>query len=95
MRVALDDAAPLYRDAPEAAAVRARGTEAVLIFMREVLPAASEETRALAGDVIKNMLSAGGKQFSETKRAPAEIETYAGAMADMFCSYLKGLGATR
>ena len=95
MRVALDDAAPLYRDAPEAAAVRARGTEAVLIFMREVLPAASEETRALAGDVIKNMLSAGGKQFSETKRAPAEIETYAGAMADMFCSYLKELGATR
>ena len=95
MRVALDDAAPLYRDAPEATAVRVRGTEAVLVFMRESLPEASEETRALAGDLIKNMLSAGGKQFSETKRAPAEIETYAGAMADMFCAYLKELGAPR
>jgi AcrR family transcriptional regulator len=93
MRVALDDAAPLYRDAPEAQTARARGTKTVLTFMREVLPEASEETRALAGDLITNMLSAGGKQFSETKHAPAEIEAYAGAMADMFCAYLKELGA--
>ena len=95
MRVALDDAAPLYRDAPEAQSAQARGADAVLVFMREILPAVLEEARVLAADVIKNMLSAGGKQFSETKRAPAEIETYAGAMADMFCSYLKELGATR
>jgi Tetracyclin repressor-like, C-terminal domain len=32
-----------------------------------------------------------GKQFSETPRTSAETETYAGALADMFCAYLKGL----
>jgi hypothetical protein len=28
------------------------------------------------------------KRFSETLRAPPEVEIYAGAMADMFCAYL-------
>ena len=92
MRVALNDAAPLYRDAPEAQEVRASGERTVQVFMQEVLPKASEATRASAGELIKTTLSTVGKQFSETRRSPAEIEAYAGAMADMFCAYLNTLG---
>jgi len=91
VRVALDDAAPLYRDAPEAHEARASGARTVERFMQEALPDAPEATRALAGDLITTTLSAVGKQFSESPRTPAEIETYADAMADMLCAYLKDL----
>jgi AcrR family transcriptional regulator len=91
MRVALNDAAPLYRDAPEAREAKASATGIISAFMREVLPAAPEATRALAGDLIKTAMSEVGKQFSETPRTPTEIETYADAMADMFCAYLERL----
>ena len=92
VRVALDDAAPLYRDAPEAKAAKASGEDTVRTFMREVLPEASDATRALAGDLITTTLSAVGRQFSESQRTSTEIETYAGAMADMLCAYLQSLG---
>jgi AcrR family transcriptional regulator len=91
VRVALDDAAPLYRDAPEAQEARASGDRTVQAFMREALPEAAEAARTLAGDLITTTLGAVGKHFSETPRTPAEIEAYADAMADMFCAYLKGL----
>lgn len=91
MRVALNDAAPLYRDAPEAREVKASGERTVHVFMQELLPKGSPATRALAGDLITTTLSMVGKHFSESPRSPGEIETYADAMADMFCAYLKGL----
>ncbi|MDH2383246.1 TetR family transcriptional regulator [Bradyrhizobium sp. CER78] len=92
VRVALNDAAPLYRDAPEAREVRASGERIVEMFMREALPKASDAVRAMAGDLITTTLSTVGKDFSESPRSQAEIESYAGAMADMFCAYLKSLG---
>jgi AcrR family transcriptional regulator len=87
-RVALDDAAPLYRDAPEAKAAKASGERTILAFMKEALPKASPATRAMAGGLIKETLSTVGKQFSETPRKPEEIAAYSEAMADMFCAYL-------
>jgi AcrR family transcriptional regulator len=91
MRVALGDAAPLYRDAPEAKAARTSAKRAAQVFMREALPEASRTTRALASELITTTLSVVGKQFSESPRTPTEIRAYADAMADMFCSYLKDL----
>lgn len=91
VRVALDDAAPLYRDAPEAQAARASGDRTIQLFMQEALPNAAQATRELAGDLVMTTLSTVGKQFSELPRTPAEIEAYADAMADMFCAYLRGL----
>lgn len=93
MRVALNDAAPLYRDAPEARQARAAADRTFEAFMRDLLPEASASIRALAGDLIATTLSAVGKSFSETLRTQAEIEAYADAMADMFCAYLKSLRA--
>ncbi|NNU48292.1 TetR family transcriptional regulator [Rhizobium sp. WYCCWR 11279] len=95
MRVALHDAAPLYRDAPEAQAARASGDRIVELFMQEVLPHAPEATRVLAGDLIIATLGTVGKQFSEAPRSAAEILAYADAMADMFGAYLEQLGTGR
>jgi len=91
MRVALNDAAPLYRDAPEARDARASGDRAMQLFMREALPKASEADRTLTASLITMTLSQAGKHFSESPRTRAEIETYADAMADMFCAYLTRL----
>ncbi|WP_186129442.1 TetR family transcriptional regulator [Burkholderia gladioli] len=91
MRVALNDAAPLYRDAPEAREARASGAGTLDRFMLEVLPGASPATLQLAGEMIGATLRLVGKQFSECPRTPAEIETYARAMSDMFCAYLREL----
>ncbi|MBP0581404.1 TetR family transcriptional regulator [Labrys sp. LIt4] len=95
VRVALDDAAPLYRDAPEAEAAKAAGEGIIEAFMREALPKASETSRTLAGDLISATLRAVGKQFSESARTPAEIEAYSDAMADMLCAYLERLDARK
>jgi AcrR family transcriptional regulator len=91
MRVALNDAAPLYRDAPEAQAVRVAGSDIVRDFMREALPQGSEEVRALAGDLVTTTLSQVGKAFSEAPRTEEKIAAYAEAMADMFVAYLRSL----
>ncbi|MDH2355581.1 TetR family transcriptional regulator [Bradyrhizobium sp. SSUT112] len=91
IRVALSDAAPLYRDAPEAQDARAAGEGIVAAFMREALPKASDATRTLAGELITTTLSEVGKNFSEEARSEAEIAVYAEAMADMFCAYLARL----
>jgi AcrR family transcriptional regulator len=96
MRVALNDAAPLYRDAPEAKEAKAAGRRMFQAFMREALPKATSKTRALAGNLITTTLSTVGKDFSESPRSPAEIDAYARAMSDMFCAYLEALnGDTR
>ncbi|MES1986013.1 MAG: hypothetical protein V4461_13775 [Pseudomonadota bacterium] len=85
---ALNDAAPLYRDAPEAIAAKTSAHAAISQFMEEVLPHRSDAQRALVADLLKTTLSQVGKHFSETPRADAEIEAYSDAMADMFSAYL-------
>ncbi len=93
VRTALADAAPLYRDAPEAREVRSASDGTLKAFMRELLPDAKPAARTLAGKLIKTTLSAVGKEFSESPRSAREIAAYADAMADMFCAYLVRLGA--
>ena len=95
IRVALGDAAPLYRDAPEAREARKAGREAFRTFMREALPTASGAERTLAGDLIAATLSAVGREFSSAPRSSAEIDAYADAMADMLCAYLSSLEGNR
>jgi len=91
MRGALDDAAPLYRDAPEAQAAKASGEGIFEAFMQEALPKAPRRIRALASDLITTTLATVGKDFSENPRTTAEIKVYADGMADMFCAYIDEL----
>ncbi|WMJ70484.1 TetR family transcriptional regulator [Stenotrophomonas sp. 24(2023)] len=93
MRVALSDAAPLYRDAPEARQVRSAGEGMMEAFMREALPAATPQQQALASELIATTLSSVGKRFSSTRPTRADITAYADAVADMFCAYLQSLDA--
>lgn len=95
VRVALADAAPLYRDAPEAREVRAEGDRIFEAFLQEALPEASDATRDLVGELITTTMSTVGKQFSEAPRTTPEIEAFADAMADMFCAYLGSLQHNR
>ncbi len=95
IRLALNDAAPLYRDAPEARDARAAGEGIVDAFMREALPKASDVTRGLAGELITTTMSQVGKRFSETPRGEAEIARHADGLADMFCAYLGELARRR
>ena len=91
IRTALSDAAPLYRDAPEAIEAKAENAEIFRTFLREALPHLDEDARALAGNLIKTTLSAVGASFSEHPRTEAEVIAYADALADMLCGYLERL----
>jgi AcrR family transcriptional regulator len=92
MRVALNDAAPLYRHAPEAKQARASSARTMQTFLQEALPKTPKAKRALAGDLIGTTLSTAGKRFSENRHTRSEIDAYAAAMADMFCAYLRDIG---
>jgi AcrR family transcriptional regulator len=91
IRIALHDAAPFYRDAPEAAEAHADSAHIVEAFLRESAPNAGDAQRALAGDLIKTTLSNIGSSFSAIPRTPDEIRLYADAVADMLCAYLERL----
>lgn len=91
MRIALNDAAPLYRDAPEAQEAQAAGDRIFKAFLREVLPKATKASCTLLTDLLTTTLCSVGKDFSESPRTPAQIKSYGDAMADMFCSYIESL----
>lgn len=95
IRTALSDAAPLYRDAPEAIEAKAENVQIFRTFLREALPGVPDDTRILAGDLIKMTLSEVGSSFSETPRTETEIAAWSEALADMVCAYLEGLTPKR
>ncbi|MGX8010197.1 TetR family transcriptional regulator [Mesorhizobium sp. ORM8.1] len=92
VRGALNDAAPLYRDAPEAQEAKAMADRTVRAFTLETLPEAPETVRSMAAELIMKTLSAIGADFSSKERTSSEIETCSDALADMFCAYLRSLG---
>lgn len=91
VRGALDDAAPLYRDAPEARKAKNSGKRTIQAFMLEALPDTAEDTRLLAADLVTATLSGVGKDFSARPRSVADIHTFAAGLADMLCAYLESL----
>ena len=89
LRVALEDAAPLYRAAPEAQVHRKNARKFVESFIAELLPAASKKERAFAMDVVTTTMSAVGKEISEQGRSRAEVEAFADTLSDMLCGYFE------
>jgi AcrR family transcriptional regulator len=87
-RVALEDAAPLYRDAPQTLAHRKKGNRLMIAFLTEALPRASASERAFAADIIGTIMSAVGKRISEQNRPKSEIDAFADITADMVCAFL-------
>ena len=93
LRLALADAAPAYRDAPEAQAHRERGAETERAFVAAAAPHATAAQRAFAGELIFATMSALGKHVSEGRRSRAEVERWADAVSAMLVAYLAQLGA--
>ncbi len=91
VRLALDDAAPLYRDAPEAHEAKAAGERIMEDFLRTTLPEGPRHQHDLAVDLVATTLREVGRRFSEMPRSSEEIDSFAEAMADMFCAYLEHL----
>lgn len=90
LRMALDDAAPLYRDAPEAQENWQTCKHCMLGFMNEAVPQVPVENRAFIADVVMTVMTAVGERISEQARSELEVEIMAEAIGDMFCSYLDG-----
>ncbi|AZC17929.1 TetR family transcriptional regulator [Pseudomonas sp. CMR5c] len=91
LRSALNEAAPLYRDAPEAGAARAAGRQIFTGFMHQLLPDASEATRAAACELILSTLSSVGKDFSSKPHTKNAMTERADGLADMFSAYVVAL----
>jgi AcrR family transcriptional regulator len=91
LRVALGDAAPSYRKAPEVKDHRKEGRERSQRFMAELLPNASPKERRFVADVAMTTMSVIGKKVSEQSRSRAEVEAWARAMGEMLCAYLSSL----
>jgi len=91
MRVALGDAQPFYRDAPEASQHRQHGRVTLMAFLEEAIPMVSPKAREMAADLIAMTMSAVGEKVSTEGKSAEEVEAYAGAVGDMLCAYLKSL----
>jgi AcrR family transcriptional regulator len=91
MRMALGDAQPFYRDAPEASQHRQAGWATLLTFLEEAVPTVSVTKRTMAAELFATTMSAIGEKVSSESRPAAEVEACAGAVGDMFCAYLESL----
>lgn len=88
-RSALEEAAPLYREAPESRAHAEEGRHLMESFMANALPGASLRQRAFAADLIGLVMSSTGKAISSQNRSRSEVDELAVAIGEMFCAYLK------
>ena len=91
MRQALDDAAPLYRDTPEAQAARAEAQAPIMAFLTEAAPHATPAQLTIAGETMVGALKVLGKALSQSDQGQAEITARTEALADMLCAYLATL----
>ncbi|MDR1870761.1 MAG: TetR family transcriptional regulator [Deltaproteobacteria bacterium] len=90
LRLALSDAAPLYRNAARAKDGRKETEKVFQRFIGELIPQASSETVKLNGEMLLTTLSAVGRRFSETPRSPEKIEAFSNNIYDVFRRFLEG-----
>jgi AcrR family transcriptional regulator len=88
-RSALEEAAPLYREAPESRAHAEEGRHLMENFMKDALPGVSAQERAFAADLVGLVTSSTGKAISSQERSRSDVDDLAAAIGDMFCAYLK------
>lgn len=88
-RSALEEAAPLYLEAPEARATYEEGRRLIERFMSDVLPGVATRDRAFAADLIGTVMFSAGKAISSQNRSRSQVDELAVAVGEMFCLYLK------
>jgi AcrR family transcriptional regulator len=98
LRLALDDAAPSYRDAPESRGGRRRSRRIVSAFVAAAAPLATARQRTFAAELIFMTMTALGKEVSERHPTRPQVDAWADAVAAMLGAYLAQLapkGRTR
>jgi AcrR family transcriptional regulator len=89
LRTALNDAAPLYRQAPEARAHRGTGTRQMQRLLREACPGIPPNDLKFTADLVAASTAAIGKQISEQVRSQVEVDAFADAVGEMLSAYLQ------
>ena len=87
-RSALEEAAPLYREAPESRAHAEEGRHLMETFMKDALPGALPRDRVFAADLLRLVMSSAGKAISSQSRSREEVDSLAAAIGEMLCLYL-------
>jgi AcrR family transcriptional regulator len=95
LRTALEEAAPSFNDAPEAAFHRREAFRRFLAFWHELLPDTPPRQRRLALDMVMMTMESAGERISGDPRLAADVEAYARTLGDMVCAYLVQLRAAR
>ena len=86
--LALADAAPAYRDAPETRAHRARGAKLKDALVAAAAPRATAAQRAFAGELIFATMASLGKHVSERRPSRRTVDRWADAVSTMLVAYL-------
>jgi AcrR family transcriptional regulator len=94
-RNALEEAEPLYREAPESRRHAEEGRELMERFMKEALPAASPRERVFAADLVGTVISSAGKVISSQSRSRGDVDKLATAIGEMLCAYLRPGGSAQ
>lgn len=92
-RIALEDAAPLYRESPEAREQKRAGMRVAVAFVNDALPNLTAARRAFVAEVLATTMSQVGEAVSEKAKSKADVEKWVAEMADMFCAYVEHLAA--
>lgn len=92
-RTALEDAAPLYRDSPEAQEQRDAAMSIAVAFMNEALPNLGAEHRSLAAEVLITTMSKVGETVSINAKSRADVHRWSAEVAGMLCAYIGQLAA--
>ncbi|MEI9938230.1 MAG: TetR family transcriptional regulator [Pseudomonadota bacterium] len=91
LRVALDDAGALFRDAPEATAFFDITKTRMNAFFEEALPSVAAEPRAFAAEVVLTSMAALAEKVTAQGLARAQVDAWAKSSADMYCAYIESL----
>ena len=89
LRVALDDAGALIRDAPAARTLRAKATALLRRFVDDALPDAPPGSRAFSADFVFTTLEAVAEKVTALHRSRAEVDRWATNLADLLCHFLQ------
>jgi AcrR family transcriptional regulator len=92
LRLALDDALSLYRDAPEIAEhenhkkhIRTQ----TIKLLAEALPHTTSQKRSFIADLILTTLSSTGETVSSRAGSLKEMDRWSDGLADMVCAYIE------
>jgi hypothetical protein len=92
-RIALEDAAPLYRESLEAREQKQAGMRVAVAFVKEALPDLTTARRAFVAELLVTTMSQVGEAVSEKAKSKADVEKWVAEMADMLCAYVEHLAA--